>query len=85
VLAISKGGSFPAENPHFVNGAAPPYLLRDLLRGCADNMEVSSTRLHCTLYCSPRGQWGADVFNREVVERSVRVIHWIESKVFVKS
>jgi hypothetical protein len=29
--------------------------------------------------------WGADVFNREVVERSVRIIHWIESKFFVKS
>lgn len=29
--------------------------------------------------------WGADVFNREVVERSVRVIQWIESKVFIQS
>lgn len=29
--------------------------------------------------------WAADVFNREVVERSVRIIQWIESKVFVKS
>jgi peptidoglycan/LPS O-acetylase OafA/YrhL len=29
--------------------------------------------------------WGADVFHREVVERSVRLIQWIEKKVFVKS
>jgi hypothetical protein len=29
--------------------------------------------------------WGADMFNREAVERSVRIIQWIESKVFVQS
>ncbi len=28
--------------------------------------------------------WGADVFHREVVERSVYVIYWVEGLVFVK-
>jgi hypothetical protein len=27
--------------------------------------------------------WGADVFHREVVEKSVQLIQWIEKKVFV--